>query len=232
MRVHWLQHAEHEELGCIGAWLAHRGHRVAGTRLHAGEPLPPADSFDWLIAMGGPMNVYQHEEYPWLAGEKAFIGDACFNNKLVLGICLGAQLISVALGGSVVKNHSPEIGIFEVNLTDKGLSNELFHGFPRSFEAFHWHEDMFLPPHGCGNLIKSDACVNQAFAWRRRVLALQFHPEVRHADARRWLAQEAPRPGRYVQNEEVILARSAPYVEQNALTVRLLERMEALAGPT
>jgi GMP synthase-like glutamine amidotransferase len=225
MRVHWLQHAEHEELGCIGPWLAAQGCRVRRTQLHAGESLPAADEFDWLIVMGGPMNIYEHERHPWLIMEKGLIRDACVKNKRILAICLGAQLLADVLGGRVSQNRYPEIGWFDVKMTAEGATNQFFVGFPTSFAAFHWHGDTFALPPGSGNLLKSDACVNQAFAPGPRQLALQFHLEVTHADAERWLALETLEPDRYVQANAEILRDPARFDANNRLMIQLLARL-------
>ncbi len=227
-RVHWLQHAEHEELGCIGPWLKQRGHRVTHTRLYAGEPLPGTAEFDWLIVMGGPMNIYEHEPYPWLIPEKTLINDACVTKKKVLGICLGSQLLADVLGGRVSKNPSTEIGFFDIHLTNVERRSHVFNDFPQVFNAFHWHGDTFAVPPGTENLIKSDACVNQAFVWGDRVVGLQFHLEVTAADARRWLALEDLKPERYVQPAAEILRTPARFDLNNALMIRLLERMDAI----
>src|ERR1039458_5747370 len=102
MKIHWLQHEPFEGLGTIEGWLLGRGHTLSCTRLHAGEE-PPAtpDGFDWLVIMGGGMNVYQYLDHPWLRSEKRLIGGAISAGRRVLGICLGAQLIADVLGGKV-----------------------------------------------------------------------------------------------------------------------------------
>ena len=226
MRVHWLQHADHEELGSIAPWLAARKFRVRSTRLFAGELPPAITDFDWLIVMGGPMNIYEHDRHPWLIQEKALIRDACVNNKKVLGICLGAQLLADVLGGRVTQNRYQEIGWHDVQLTDEGARSQLFEGGPAVFQAFHWHGDTFAIPRGLENLAKSDACVNQAFAAPNR-LGLQFHLEVTHADAQRWLALDAPDADRYVQPAAEILREPARFEQNNRLLDRILERFIA-----
>lgn len=227
MRVHWLQHAEHEELGCIAPWLAARKFKVTHTKLHEGDSLPSSLDFDWLIVMGGPMNIYVHDRYPWLINEKALIRDACVKDKMVLGICLGAQLLADVLGGRVTENRQAEIGWFDVSLTDEGKRNQLFEDFPATLPAFHWHSDTFATPPGCQNLIKSDACVNQAFAAGPRRLGLQFHLEVTETDARRWLALEEPAPERYVQSSREILRDPARFESNNRAMLQLLDRFAA-----
>ena len=228
MRVHWLQHAEHEGLGCIEPWLRERGHRVAATRLQRGEELPHVDDFDWLIAMGGPMNIYEHDRHPWLIREKFLIRDACVKKKKVLGICLGAQLVADVLGGPVTQSREQEIGWFDVTLDAEAEKSPLFGGFPQRFAAFHWHGDTFAYPPGSTPLMRSEACERQAFSWGQgRVLGLQFHLEVELDDARRWLETDAPPPRRYVQDAAEILRDPARFAENRRLMRLLLERLAA-----
>ncbi len=225
MRVHWLQHAEHEGLGCIEPWLRERGHRLRATRLQRGEELPSVDEFDWLIVMGGPMNIYEHDRYPWLIREKFLIRDACVSKKQVLGICLGSQLLADVLGGSVSENHQLEIGWFDVSLNEEARRSALFRDFPETFTAFHWHGDTFRDPPDATPLMSSEACARQAFSWGEgRVLGLQFHLEVELEDARRWLEVDAPEPRRYVQSAAEMLREPARFAENRRLMRRLLER--------
>ncbi len=169
MKIHWLQHVPFEGLGCIEPWLVENGHVAACTRFWAGDRLPDAGSAGGLIVMGGPMGVYDEAAYPWLVEEKALIKKIIAQNKPVLGICLGAQLISEVLGASVRKNDQREIGFFPV--AGDG------HLFPAEFSAFHWHGDTFGIPDGTVHLASSAACANQAFIYKDNVLALQFHLE-------------------------------------------------------
>jgi GMP synthase-like glutamine amidotransferase len=226
-RVHWLQHAEHEGLGCIGPWLHANGFRTTRTALHEGERPPSSGDFDWLIVMGGPMNIYEHDRHPWLIMEKALIRDACVNNRVVLGICLGAQLLADVKGARVTKNREPEIGWFPLELTEEGRRSPIFNGFPDRFEVFHWHGDTFSAPAGCPTLAKSDACVNQAFAAAGPQVALQFHLELQHDDALRWLESDAPAPDRFVQTAEDMLRDRSRFAAQNALMTKILEQMAA-----
>lgn len=228
MRVHWLQHTDLEGLGCIEPWLRANGHRVRGTRLQRGEELPGVDDFDWLIVMGGPMNIYEHDRYPWLLREKFLIRDACVKKKKVLGICLGSQLLADVLGGPVTQSVEPEIGWFDVSLNDEAGKSRYFKDFPGTFAAFHWHGDTYKLPPGATPLMSSAGCAEQAFSWDGgRVLGLQFHLEVELEDARRWLETDAPEPRRYVQSAAQILADPARFAENRRLMHLLLERFAA-----
>jgi GMP synthase-like glutamine amidotransferase len=227
LRVHWLQHASFEDLGCIAPWLAAQGHQLSCTRLYANEALPSINAFDWIIVMGGPMNIYEYDAYPWLRAEKQWIDEAIAANKRVLGICLGSQLIADTLGGKVTRNAQTEIGWFPVQCSADHAHSSLLADFPSTFNAFHWHGDTFAVPPGAQHLASSAACSNQAFAYGERVIALQFHPEVTASNVRDWLAHEQVAPSRYVQAPDAMLEDIPRYATINRLMLKLLRRLEA-----
>ncbi|MBE0655923.1 MAG: type 1 glutamine amidotransferase [Bacteroidales bacterium] len=129
---------------------------------------------DILLIMGGPMNIYEEDRYPWLKKEKALILSAIENGKVVIGVCLGAQLIAHALGASVYKNITREIGWFPVQKTNDTIFNFL----PDFATVFHWHGECFDVPNGGISFYKSEITRNQAFMYQDRVLAIQFHIEM------------------------------------------------------
>jgi GMP synthase-like glutamine amidotransferase len=209
MKVHWFQHVPFEGLGAIEEWLLSRGHALSCTRFYAGEA-PPADSggFDWLIVMGGPMNVYQYEAHPWLSSEKRLIREAIAAGKRVLGICFGAQLIADVLGAKVYQNDEREIGWFPVRAVSTGASSAF--AFPGETTVFHWHGDTFSLPPGSVWLAESDGCAHQAFAVGTHVLGLQFHLEMT-ATGVSGIAQgcaDELTPGRYVQPADIIISQA------------------------
>ena len=225
MRIHWLQHADFEDLGCIAPWLAAHGHALSATRLYAGERPPPSANFDALIVMGGPMNIYQHERHPWLVPEKALIKSALDGGKRVLGICLGAQLLADVLGAPVTRNADSEIGWFPVTLTPAGRRSPLLADLPERFTAFHWHGDTYALPPAAEQLALSEACAQQAFAVDGgRVLGLQFHLEVTQANARIWFEHERPAVARYVQTPEYILGENTNFDDNNRFMRSILAR--------
>ena len=178
MKIHYIQHASFEHLGSMEAVLRERGHELSATHIYAGEVLPPLDTFDWLIIMGGPMNIYHEEAHPWLRAEKVFIKSAIDVGKTVLGICLGAQLIADVLGAKVNKHTHTEIGWHEISRTGLAQETCLATAIPQSIHVFQWHEDMFEIPESALALARSKACNNQGFIFQDRVLALQFHLEM------------------------------------------------------
>ena len=175
MRLHYLQHVPFEDAANIAVWATRRGHRVTVTRLDRDEPLPAQDAFDALTVMGGPMNIDQHDAYPWLVREKEFLRATIDRGAAVLGVCLGAQLISEVLGGTVTQNRQKEIGWFPVTWTEAAAGTPIFGGLPRQTIAFHWHGDTFSIPPGAVHLAASAGCDHQAFQYGQRVVGLQFH---------------------------------------------------------
>ncbi len=207
MRIHYLQHVPYEGLGSTAEWAGARGHSVAGTRLFEGEALPAPDSFDWLVVMGGPMNIYEEQAYPWFPEEKRFIGEVIKAERTVIGICLGAQLISDVLGGPVVSNGCQEIGWFPLERTAAPAPLEKLLPDTEN-EAFHWHGDRFELPPGVTPFAESAGCKNQGFVHEGRVWAFQFHPEITPGAAGVFADHDAPLPaGEFVQSREAMLSR-------------------------
>ena len=172
MKLHWLQHVPFEGLGYIEDWARLRGAELGCTRWFAGDTPPEPDTMDLLIVMGGPMGVHDHETYPWLADEKAFIRRTIASGRRVLGICLGAQLIADVLGAKVYTGPEKEIGWFPIRCTEKARNL-----IPDEITVFHWHGDTFTLPEGAVRIASSDACENQGFICDGRIAALQFHLE-------------------------------------------------------
>lgn len=173
MRIHVLQHVPYEGPGSIALWAEKQGYPVTYTRFFNGDELPATDDFDLLLILGGVMSANDEDLLFWQKDEKAFILESIQKNKMVLGICLGAQLIASVLGARVRQHEHREIGWFPITATP----NAMVLGLPQQFQAFHWHGDMFDLPEGATHLGGSEACSNQGFIYQDRVVALQFHLE-------------------------------------------------------
>lgn len=209
LHIHALQHVWFEDLANIKRWAKRKDYSITETLLFDQQALPSPKDFDWLVVMGGPMNVYEEKKYPWLIQEKKLIEKAIATDKLVLGICLGAQLIADVLGGSVSRNAHKEIGWHPVTLTGEAKQSFVFRVLSPQFVAFHWHGDTFALPRGCKRMASSEGCVNQAFEYNNRVIGLQFHLESSVESVRR-LIQNCSKDlanGKYVQTADVILSR-------------------------
>jgi GMP synthase-like glutamine amidotransferase len=198
LRLHVFQHVPHEGLGALEPWFAAWGAQASSTRLFAGELPPDASAYDFLVVLGGPMNVYEEEKYPWLAPEKIAIRAALDAGKAVLGLCLGAQLMSVALGGEVTRNAHREIGWWPVDKVPGARDHwaaAVGSCFPDRFETFHWHGDTFSVPPGATALFRSEGCANQGFAWGDRAVGLQFHPEITADAIAAWIRESEAEGG-------------------------------------
>ena len=229
MNIHWLQHVPFEGLGAIGRWAGSKGHTLSCTRLFAGDPFPEQGEFGMLVVMGGPMGIYDDRAYPWLITEKSFIRTAINAGKPVLGICLGAQLIADVLGARVSANTQKEIGWFPITRTDS-IPDGLMNILPENQTVFHWHGDTFdLPAHAV-HLYASNTCRNQAFLYKGRVLALQFHLETTF-ESGILLIQNCRTelvPGPSIQTEQEIVDGIKRFAGINGTMDRILEYMASL----
>jgi GMP synthase-like glutamine amidotransferase len=170
-----LQHVPFEGPAAIAEWAGVRGVSASVSHLYRGDPLPGLGDFDMLAVMGGPMSANDEAVFAWLVPEIALVRDAIGAGKIVLGVCLGAQIIAKALGGAVYKGLEKEIGWFPVERAED--AHPLFEGLPPNFIAFHWHGETFSLPENAVRLASTPATKNQAFAIGKTVLGLQFHME-------------------------------------------------------
>ncbi len=224
-KVHVLQHVAFEDPGAITPWLLERGHRVSTTHLYRGEPLPCVDDVDWLIIMGGPMGVHDEADLPWLGAEKGFIRACIDNDKTVLGICLGAQLIADVMGAQVRRNEQTEIGWFPVSAVGSHPLAEIFSESP---VVLHWHGDTFAIPAGAEHLCRSRACENQAFLLGDKVLGLQFHLETTAQGLADLCADcnQNPGTGEWIQTAAEMARNPARFLSTKPLLAAVLEYLD------
>ena len=187
-----FQHDPYDGPGYLGEALLARGARFTIVRLYNGEALPDTSAYDMLLVMGGGMNVYQEDKYPWLVEETRAIRRAVDSDKAVLGVCLGGQLLAKALGAPVHLGVATEIGLTPITLTEAGKSDPLFEGLPQ-IESVEWHDDTFDIPSGAVALARSESCAHQAFRFGQYAYGLQFHPEVSSVMLAEWI-KEAGEP--------------------------------------
>jgi GMP synthase-like glutamine amidotransferase len=224
MKIHYLQHKSYESLGCIAEWIKERGYQVSATKFYQDTNLPKLDEFDFLIIMGGPMGVNDEDKYPWLKDEKKFIAKAIENNKIVLGICLGSQLIAASLGARIYPNMFKEIGWFPIKIKN---DNKFFSSFPEVIMSAHWHGDTFDLPPGAILTAESDACKNQAFVYNGKVIGLQFHLEFTYDSLKGLIdnCREELIKDEFVQTEQEILVGLKLLKTTNELMFQLLDKI-------
>jgi GMP synthase-like glutamine amidotransferase len=235
MNFYCLQHVPFETPGILAGHLQERGHSLQSIHLYRGDPLPSAKDLDGLVIMGGPMSIHDEDEFPWLREEKQLIAAAIRENKKVLGICLGAQLIAAVSGGRVYPNPCKEIGFWPVQWSEAAVrwteaaiqrtapahqrrsptdersatAGKKLPGLRDlgSLPLLHWHGETFDLPPEAELLSSTGPCVNQAFLLGRHTLGLQFHPEVTPGIIRDMVAHEGHElvPAPYIQSAAAIL---------------------------
>jgi len=227
LRIHYFQHVLHEGLGSIEEWVLLSGHSLTSTKFFEGATLPEMSDLDWLIIMGGPMSVNDEEQFLWLTDEKKFIRQAIDEGKTVLGICLGSQLVSSALGAKVYPNKEREIGWFDIEFTNAAQTGSLFNEMGSRIRAFHWHGDTFDLPDNAIHLASSEGCKNQAYLYKDRVLALQFHLEPTW-DLLLGMIESGRNeltPGKYIQSEDELLRHRHLLESNKKILFALLNRL-------
>tara|TARA_Y100000031_G_C8083779_1_gene320897 strand:+ start:73 stop:777 length:705 start_codon:yes stop_codon:yes gene_type:complete len=179
-----------EGLGTLEDAIESRGMEYHYIHLYNNDKAPQnLDAYSALIVLGGPMNVYETEKYPFLLDEERLIQEALDKNIAVLGLCLGAQLIAKTAGAKVFAGRKKEIGWYPVTLTSEALDDTLFSGFKKDMTVFQWHGDTFDVPTGAKRLAKSELFSNQAFKLSEKIVALQFHLEITEEAVYQWMEE-------------------------------------------
>jgi len=191
MRFLVLQHLDVEHPGVFRDFWREDGVRYDAVELDEGERIPADFSpYDAMIVMGGPMNVWDEAELPWLRDEKAAIRRWLDETgRPFLGVCLGHQLLATAIGGEVGPSAQPEVGLTDVDLTEAGLADPLIGGLGSPMLTFQWHgAEVQSLPDGCTVLAQNDACAVQAFRYGPQAYGLQFHVEITETTFEDWQA--------------------------------------------
>ena len=189
-----ISHVAFEDIGTLEPPLRARGFAIETVdAATARSPLPQAESCDLLVVLGGPIGVYDHQDYPFLHEEIACIRERFAARKPILGICLGAQLMAAALGARVYPGErGAEIGWSPLQATPNTEPPAWFAPLlAEGVSVFHWHGDTFELPSGALHLAKTETYVHQGFAIEDFALGLQFHPEVTAAGLERWYVGHA-----------------------------------------
>lgn len=188
MKVIIIKHIDIEGPGTIGDFLDGSNIPYHVIDIFNGEPLPDSLSdTSVVIVLGGPMNVYEEDKYPFLKQENEFLKGVIEAELPTLGFCLGAQLIAKAKGAIVRKASHKEIGWFQISLNVNGSNDPLFQGFSGEVDVFQWHGDTFDIPEGAVKLAESELCPNQAFRIGNNIYGLQFHVEVTDEMIYQWM---------------------------------------------
>jgi GMP synthase (glutamine-hydrolysing) len=185
-----FQHVPFEPLGTLDPILKESGFRIRYVNFgRKPEHSPSLEGYAGLIILGGPMNVDDVANYPNLANEVTLIQEALDRDISILGICLGAQLLAKALGGTVQRGPVREIGWYDVDVTEEGQCDPVLSAFGARNEVFQWHEDNIELPSDVVHLASSPVCPTQAFRYGEHSYGFQFHLEVDQPIVERWLPE-------------------------------------------
>jgi GMP synthase-like glutamine amidotransferase len=190
MKLLVLQHLAVEHPGVFRDFLREDGIDWHTVELDRGETIPDLEAFDVMMVMGGPQDVWQEEQFPWLKTEKAairrFVADM---GRPYFGLCLGHQLLADALGGQVGPGARPEVGALTITQTEDGKRDPLFAGVPDPIEVLQWHgAEVKALPEGAVNLAQSEVCAIQAFRYGKNAYGLQCHVEATGTTVADWAA--------------------------------------------
>ncbi|MDD5194236.1 MAG: type 1 glutamine amidotransferase [Candidatus Omnitrophica bacterium] len=182
-----IKHAQIEGPGLLGNFFRNTFFETRVVELWRKEKLPEVSACQAIISLGGPMNVYETDKYPFLSEEEDFLKEALLQRIPFLGICLGAQLLAKVCGASVTRAACEEIGWYRVAITEDALGDALLGKFCGDIEVFQWHRDTFTLAPGAILLAYGKTCKNQAFRIGECAWGLQFHPEMTQEMLKNWL---------------------------------------------
>lgn len=179
--------------GWVGEWLAEAGCPVDVRRPYAGDALPDRlDAHRGMVVLGGTMDAWADAAFPWLIQVKELVRQAAASGVPALGICLGHQLIALALGGSVARNpRGQQIGVLEVGWTPAAYDDPLLAQLTNARGAVQWNNDIVTaPPPGAQVLAHTVHGELQAARFAPTVWGVQWHPEAGPEIVAAWAAAD------------------------------------------
>jgi GMP synthase-like glutamine amidotransferase len=179
-RILVFQHLRIEHPGIFRDFFKEDGIELHVVELDEDEQIPELKDYDALWVMGGPMDVWEEAEHPWLIAEKAAIRKTVNELKMpYVGICLGHQLLVDALGGEVGPGDKPEVGVMAIYKTDSGKRSPYLKNLPNEMNCLQWHSaEVKQAPAGMDILSYSDKCSVQSLALGAQVFTMQYHQEI------------------------------------------------------
>ncbi len=191
MEIIVLQHIKIEDPGYIKDLMLNDNFNITTIELDEGEKIPKnLDKFDGMFCMGGPMDTFMEDKYPWLIDEKKKIKEFVVNfKKPYLGFCLGCQLLGEVVGGEIIKSTPAEIGIMDINFTKNKEKDILFSSFPNKIKSLQWHsyEVSKLDSNKDITILASSPITKyQIFKYQNHAYGIQFHIEIKDTTVKEW----------------------------------------------
>ena len=191
MEIIVLQHIKVEDPGYIKDLMLSDGFNLTTIELDRNEKIPrDLSKFDAMFCMGGPMDTWMEEKYPWLIEEKNKIKEFVIDlKKPYLGFCLGCQLLGEVAGGKVVKSNPAEIGIMDIDFSKNKQNDTLFSTFPKKIKALQWHSYEVVDLERNENitlLASSQTTKYQIFKYQSHAYGIQFHIEIKNTTVSDW----------------------------------------------
>ena len=186
-----LQHIPIETPGYILDLMIKDGMKLTTIELDEGENIPEdLNEFDGMFCMGGPMDTWMEETYPWLIDEKEKIKHFVMDlKKPFLGFCLGCQLLGEVVGGKVVKSQPSEIGVLDIEMQDACKQDKLFSSYSPKIKALQWHsyEVQNLEHNPDVTVLASSPITKyQIFKYQNHAYGIQFHIEIKNDTVSQW----------------------------------------------
>jgi len=228
MKILCIVHADFETPGVIEHWAKNNNHLFKICKPYNGENCLNDDDFDFLIVMGGPQSPLEMEQSPYLRDEIQLIKNAISKNAIILGFCLGAQLIGEAFGAQTQKSPEKEVGVFPIMLTNAGKRDPLLEGLEEAFPVIHWHNDMPGVSQDSEILAFSEGCPRQIVRYTPRIYGFQCHLEIDDKGIQTMI-DACPNdfaPSAYTQSAAQLMQQD--YLAINRKMMTILDRMVAL----
>ncbi len=222
MNILCITHADFETPGIILEWANQNAHKIKIIKPYKNENFSLNDNrYDFLIVMGGPQDANDLEKFPYLKEEIELIKKFSLENKKILGICLGAQLIGKSFGENAEKSPEKEVGVYPIQLTNEAKNDPLLKDFPNTFLAIHWHNDMPGIKNDSTILASSEGCPRQIIKFAKNIYGFQCHLEIT-SDGIIEMINAAPQdlsPSSFTQSKETLITQNYKSINNTMMSI-------------